>query len=134
MQYYIACLICAAFVTLTQIAVLYFGMDLVLDIFTQIDSIRALLTVSWPVFMVFMFFDTIQLVGQQVLKTTLNLVLGSILNVLAYFVVGIPLAWFFAFRRDMGIPGIWTALIIACILLMLSYNYVISRIDWDALI
>ena len=134
MQYYKACLTCAAFVTLTQIAILYFGMDLVLDIFTQIDSIRALLRSCWPIYMVFIFFNTIQLMGQTVMKYTLNLDLGLILNVLAYFVVGIPLAWFFAFRKDMGIPGIWTALIIACVLLTLSYNYVISRIDWDALI
>ena len=55
--------------------------------------------------------------------------IGSILSFSGYFVFGIPIAWFFAFYKDMGITGIWIGPTFACIFLFVCYNIVISRTD-----
>ena len=60
--------------------------------------------------------------------------IGAILNVTGYFMLGIPIGWFYAFHKDKGVQGIWYGPTFACIWLLVFYNIVIARIDWRVLI
>ena len=102
--------------------------------FTNQPEAIAIVERAWPVFLVFAFFDTIQLATSATIRATMNMGIGSILSFTGYFVIGIPLAWFFAFHQGMGITGIWIGPAFACIYLFILYNVVIARIDLKALI
>jgi len=60
--------------------------------------------------------------------------IGSVINVTGYFILGLPIGWFFAFHEGKGVQGIWYGPTFACIWILVFYNIVIARIDWRALI
>ena len=72
--------------------------------------------------------------GGSVVRSTLNQGKGTLFNFIAYFVCGIPISFYLAFNKDMGITGIWIGPAFAVAFLTLSYNLVIVRIKWVELI
>ena len=72
MQYYNASLVFAVIVTFIQILVLYFGMDLVIGLFTNQEPIAAIMRYAWPWLLVYTFFDTLQIMGSTVVRCTMN--------------------------------------------------------------
>ena len=56
------------------------------------------------------------------------------MTITAYWVLGIPLAWFFGIhKKDMGVKGVWIGPTAACTYLSLMYNVLIMCINWPAL-
>ena len=72
--------------------------------------------------------------GGSVVRSTMNQGKGTLFNFIAYFVCGIPISYYLAFNKDMGITGIWIGPAFAVAFLTLSYNLVIVRIKWVELI
>jgi MATE family multidrug resistance protein len=54
--------------------------------------------------------DAINAVMQGVFRGTGRLALGAYINLFAYFVVGLPVGVYLAFRHDMGVEGMWLGL------------------------
>ncbi|CAH0520206.1 unnamed protein product [Peronospora belbahrii] len=54
--------------------------------------------------------DAINAVMQGVFRGTGRLLLGTYINLLAYFVIGLPFGVYLAFRMDMGVEGMWLGL------------------------
>jgi len=72
--------------------------------------------------------------------------MAALWTCIGYFVIGIPLASFFAFRAQSffewqktpylneihNLPGLYVGLIIACVVLNASFLYLITAVDWPA--
>jgi Na+-driven multidrug efflux pump len=56
------------------------------------------------------------------------------LTFIAYFVLGIPLAYFLVFKRDYKLDGIWFGPITACAFNTVAYIVIFFKTDWSALI
>ncbi|THH17466.1 hypothetical protein EW146_g3355 [Bondarzewia mesenterica] len=57
--------------------------------------------------------------------------LGAMLNISAYYIVGIPLGIFLAFKQSMGLKGLWVGLTVAlcgCALILL---WIVLKTDWE---
>ncbi|GMF21572.1 unnamed protein product [Phytophthora lilii] len=54
--------------------------------------------------------DAVNAVMQGVFRGTGRLMLGAYINLIAYFVVGLPFGVYLAFRMDMGVEGMWLGL------------------------
>jgi len=54
--------------------------------------------------------DAINAVMQGVFRGTGRLMLGAYINLLSYFVIGLPFGVYLAFRMDLGVEGMWLGL------------------------
>ncbi|KAH8918334.1 multidrug/Oligosaccharidyl-lipid/Polysaccharide flippase [Atractiella rhizophila] len=58
--------------------------------------------------------------------------IGAAINFVAYYVVGLPLAFYFAFSSlQMGLIGLWTGCTVALFGTMILSVYFIERADWE---
>ena len=53
---------------------------------------------------------------------------------MAYFAIGIPFSYFFAFTRELDIRGLWWGPALATLYITIMYNLIICWINWPELI
>ena len=134
LMYYNASMFFAMFVTCTQILALHLGMEIVIKAFTDQEAVTVLMRSAWFYLLAYTFFDTLQIMGSSVMRGALKMGWASIFNFVGYFIFGLPIAWYFGFKQDMSISGIWLGPTFACFFLTICYNIVIVSIDWKELI
>ena len=79
-------------------------------IFSDDPEVVALSAAVFPVAAAFQLFDGTQAVGGGILRGMGNTRPAALFNLLGYYVLALPLAYFLAFRRGYGLPGIWWGL------------------------
>ncbi|KAF8880025.1 mate-domain-containing protein [Infundibulicybe gibba] len=57
--------------------------------------------------------------------------IGALLNVSAYYIIGIPVGVWLAFRRDYGLHGLWVGLTLALTLCSIVGTWLCFTTDWD---
>ena len=102
--------------------------------YTSNQDVVPLLADAWPVLILFTLFDTSQALGISLIKATGKQGLGAIITGTAYFIFGIPCAYYFAFVKEEGIRGLWWGPVIATLYNTIWYNVIIFRIKWPKLI
>ena len=110
------------------------GLDLVVKAFTDQEAIELNMRAAWLVFLAYNIFDTIQIMGSSVMRAALKMGWGTIFNFIGYFICGLPLSWYCAFKLEMGIAGIWIGPTFAAAFLSITYNMMIASVDWRELI
>ena len=73
-------------------------------------AVLALAAGLLPIAGAFQIFDGIQVVGGGVLRGMGRTRPAALFNLVGYYVLGLPVAWWLAFRRGMGVAGIWWGL------------------------
>ena len=63
-----------------------------------------------PIAGAFQIFDGIQVVGGGLMRGMGRPQAGAVANLVAFYLVGLPLAWLLAFRAGLGIVGVWWGL------------------------
>ena len=83
----------------------------VLPLFYLEDAAVVALAASLlPIAGAFQIADGIQVVGGGIMRGMGRPKAGAIVNLLGFYVVGLPLGWFLAFPMDLGVTGIWWGL------------------------
>lgn len=76
--------------------------------------------------------DGIQVVGLGALRGVKDVKIPTIITLIAYWVIGLPMSYIFGFTMNLGVQGIWyglsLGLTIAAILLFWRFDYVSKRI------
>jgi multidrug resistance protein, MATE family len=76
--------------------------------------------------------DGVQVVGLGALRGIKDVKIPTIITLIAYWVIGLPMSYVFGFKLHLGEQGVWyglsLGLTIAAILLFLRFNYVSKRI------
>ncbi len=76
--------------------------------------------------------DGTQVVGLGALRGMKDVKIPTIITLIAYWIIGLPMSYVFAFKFNFGVQGIWYGLSlglgIAAVLLFLRFNYVSKRI------
>jgi multidrug resistance protein, MATE family len=79
--------------------------------------------------------DGTQVVGLGALRGVKDVTLPTIITLIAYWVIGLPASYYFAFKLNLGVNGVWyglsLGLLIAAISLFFRFNYVSKRISTD---
>lgn len=73
-------------------------------------AVLALAAGLLPIAGAFQIFDGIQVVGGGVLRGMGRTRPAALFNLVGYYVLGLPVAWWLAFERGMGVAGIWWGL------------------------
>lgn len=76
--------------------------------------------------------DGIQVVGLGALRGVKDVKIPTLITLIAYWLIALPLSYLFAFKLHLGVKGIWYGLLLglttAAILLFLRFNYVSKKI------
>jgi MATE family multidrug resistance protein len=96
-------------------------------IYTDDVEVLALAAAIFPIAGAFQLFDGLQVVGGGVLRGMGRTLPAAIFNLIGYYVLGLPLAWWLVFRRGAGLEGIWwglsLGLAVVAILLVVWIRY-----------
>jgi MATE family multidrug resistance protein len=74
------------------------------------DAVVALAAVVLPIGAAFQVSDGAQVVGGGILRGMGRTRPAAAINLLAYWGLGLPIAWWLAFPREGGLPGLWWGL------------------------
>lgn len=76
--------------------------------------------------------DGVQVVGLGALRGMKDVKLPTIITLIAYWGVGLPMSYLFGFKMNLGVEGVWyglsLGLTIAAVFLLWRFNYVSKRI------
>lgn len=78
--------------------------------------------------------DSFNVLGAGVLRGQGKQRIGSILNMISYYVVALPIGYVLAFPFEYGVAGLWCGLISGVLFLAIAEGYVIYYSDWNAII
>jgi len=92
-------------------------------LFTPDPGIGAICAAILPIAATFQIFDGLQVVGSGVLRGMGRTRPAAFFNLIGYYALGLPLAWWLVFELQIGIAGIWWGLcvglaIVAAMLLL----------------
>jgi MATE family multidrug resistance protein len=79
-------------------------------LYTDEANVVAAAAVILPVAAAFQVFDGTQVVGCGVLRGMGRTRPAVVFNLIGYYLLAIPLAWWLAFRAEVGLSGIWWGL------------------------
>ena len=90
-------------------------------LFTRDAAVIAAAAAILPIAAAFQVFDGLQVVGGGILRGMGQTRPAALFNLVGYYLLALPLAWWLGFRLDLGLPGIWwgLALGLAVVALML---------------
>lgn len=76
--------------------------------------------------------DGVQVVGLGALRGVKDVKIPTIITLIAYWVIGLPMSYVFGFKMNLGVEGVWyglsLGLTIAAVFLLWRFNYVSKRI------
>jgi MATE family multidrug resistance protein len=78
----------------------------------------------------FIWFDAIHGVQSGNVRALGQQMKASIVTLVSYYGLGMPLAWHFGFGLEMGIKGFWLGFFLALILLDIGVAWVVIRASW----
>lgn len=81
-------------------------------LYTDDAEVIALSAAILPVAAAFQWFDGAQVCGGGVLRGMGKTRPAAVFNIVGYYVLALPAAYFLAFRMDMGLAGIWWGLVL----------------------
>ena len=93
-------------------AVFVVGRHALPRIFSASPAVLALCAVVLPIAAAFQIFDGLQVVGNGILRGMGQTRPAAVFNLVAYYVLALPLAWWLAVHRNVGLAGVWWALCI----------------------
>ena len=89
-------------------------------IFTGNQEVVRACALILPIAAAFQIFDGMQVVGSGILRGMGRTLPAAGLNLVGYWMLALPLAFWMAFKREMGLPGIWWGLAIALAIVALG--------------
>jgi MatE len=90
-------------------SIYFFGIHFI-EFFTTDEAVRGLAEESLTFLSVFCFFDAIQGVISGILRGAGKQMIGAAANIIAFYVIGLPLAYYFCFKTSFGINGLMLGL------------------------
>ncbi len=99
-------------VMMVAAAVFVFGREWLPLMYTRDAAVVATCAALLPIAAAFQLFDGVQVVGAGVLRGMGRTRPAAVFNLIAYYAIGLPLAYWLAFPGGRGLPGIWWGLAI----------------------
>lgn len=107
-----------------------FGDDALPQFFSDDYAVLAYAAIALPIAGLFQLFDGVQVMASCILRGAGRTALPAGCNLLAYYGIGLPLSYYWAFTCGYGFPGVWLGLAVGlsvAALLLVAYNVHVFR-------
>lgn len=109
----------------------FFGRNIIAHVFSRDDEVIDLMTGLLRLVAVVQIFDSLNAVAGSCLRGQGMQSLGSIVNLLGYYLFGIPLALILGWVFNMKLYGLWIGIGCAMLLIGLIEAYNVLYPNWD---
>lgn len=75
--------------------------------------------------------DAFNIIGAGILRGQGRQRIGSILNLISYYAIALPVGYYLAFYKGLEVFGLWCGLVLGVFVLASAEIYYIIRSDWD---
>ncbi|KAB5592882.1 MATE efflux family protein [Ceratobasidium theobromae] len=99
-------------------------------LFNNDETVVGVVSIILPLVAVFQVVDGINCVAGGALRARGKQSLGALVNITAYYVIGIPFGIYLAFWWGAGLQGLWIGLTTALYYSAVISSYVLLRTDW----
>lgn len=120
----------AAGISLFNFSWVFFGRGLLAGLFTTDPEVLRIGRMVIMLVAINQLADSVNVMEAGVLRGQGRQKIGLYLNLVAYYVVALPLAYYLSFSRGMDLPGLWAGLIAGVAFLAVSEFVCICRSDW----
>ncbi|MEE4175571.1 MAG: MATE family efflux transporter, partial [Xanthomonadales bacterium] len=122
-------IVCGLFMTVSALLLLLFR-EPITALYTRDPAVRAVAFSLLTMAMVFQISDGLQVGAAGALRGFKDTRVPMLLNIVAYWLLAFPLAWYLGVHREIGPQGVWVALVVgltAGAVLLNARFWVISR-------
>jgi MATE family multidrug resistance protein len=128
------CITCAFFWSVMSILVQYLIKNKLIRMFSSSESVNQIIESTYFLLAIFIFFDCMQGVGTGVIRGIGKQGLASIISIIGYWVIGIPVSIIGAYYLDYGMNGLWFGPTLAIIFNFTFYYIFILKTDWNQIV
>jgi len=100
-------------------------------LFNEDPEVVELVASILPLVALFQVFDGVSAVSGGVLRAKGKQMTGALLNLSAYYIIGIPFGAWLAFNWDFGLDGLWIGLTVSLVYCAVFGTLLCVRTDWD---
>lgn len=118
---------------LTNCCLLVFGRHFVARIFSRDETVLQLMSSLLPLVGLVQNFDSLNAVAGACLRGQGMQALGSIVNLVVYYVIAIPLGISLSYFLDLKLYGLWIGIGIGMLLIGLIESYYVLFPDWEVI-
>lgn len=100
-------------------------------LFTDDESVGALTACILPLMAGFQILDLANGGAGGILRGAARNHWSGLCNLIAYYCVGLPSAWYFCFSRELGLLGLWMGIITGSLALLVFQTICICLVHWE---
>jgi len=101
------------------------------EMFSKDEGVVKMTVEIFPLIAVVQIFDSMNAVAGSCLRGQGMQRIGSYINLFVYYVIGIPLAWFFGYYMDYKLVGLWISIGFGLFLIGVSESWFVLKADWQ---
>ncbi|CAH6720816.1 ethionine resistance-conferring protein 1 [[Candida] jaroonii] len=126
-------LILSSLLSVVNFSLLFFGRSMLARLFTDEKGVLEISKQLITLAAINQIFDSFNVLGAGVLRGQGKQRIGSILNMISYYIIALPIGYILAFPYGHGVAGLWCGLICGVAFLAVSECVVIYFSDWEAI-
>lgn len=118
---------------LLNCCILVFGRKYIARIFSTDDQVISLITETLPLVGIIQNFDSLNAVAGACLRGQGMQALGSIVNLVVYYLLAMPLAIILSYIMDLKLYGLWIGIGVGMLLIGLIESYYVLFPNWESI-
>ena len=111
--------------------VTYLSREAIMSVYTNDPTVQAICIQVFLLIAVNFLFDGIQGYLQGPIRAMGLQKRASYFAIACYYIVGIPLAWFLAMKRDLGVLGLNAGFSLAVAIQAIAYGFILYKSNWQ---
>lgn len=124
----------SAFIAIFNFSFIFFGRHILGKVFTSSKDILKISDHILIMVAINQIPDSFNVLGAGILRGQGRQRIGSILNLISYYVIALPIGYSLAFKFQYGLVGLWTGLILGVLFLAGSELVCICRSNWPKIL
>lgn len=124
----------SAYIAAINFSLVFFGRHILGKLFTSSQDVLKISDKILILVAINQIADSFNVLGAGILRGQGRQSIGSILNMISYYVIALPIGYGLAFKLEYGLFGLWTGLILGVLFLAITEFICMCRSDWPRIL